>query len=40
VTEARKIIMEGRAGTAMTGFGTYNDEQVAARLAYIRSLKP
>ncbi len=38
--ELRKVIMEGRAGTAMTGFGTYNDEQVAALLAYIRSLKP
>ncbi len=42
-TEAqlRKIIFEGRQGTAMTGYvGAFEEAQLTDLLAYIRSLKP
>lgn len=39
-TELRGIITKGRAGTAMTGFVNYDDDQIAHLLADIRSLKP
>lgn len=39
--QLRKIILEGRPGTAMTGYAASFDEaQVADLLAYIRSLQP
>ncbi len=39
--ELRKVILEGRAGTAMSGFeGALDAAQVADVIAYIRSLKP
>ncbi len=37
--ELRKVIVEGRAGTAMTGYAMYDEQQLAHILAYIRSLK-
>ncbi len=37
----RKTILEGRPGTAMSGFGgAFTEAQVADMLAYLRSLKP
>lgn len=39
--QLRKIIMEGRSGTAMTGYAaSLNEAQIADLLAYIRSLQP
>ncbi len=39
--QLRKTILEGRPGTAMSGFeGAFEDVQVADVIAYIRSLKP
>ena len=39
--QLRKIILEGRPGTAMTGYeGAFEEAQLADLLAYIRSLKP
>jgi mono/diheme cytochrome c family protein len=39
--QLRKIILEGRPGTAMSGFdGAFDEAQLADLLAYIRSLKP
>ena len=38
--DLRKVILEGRPGTAMSGFqGVFDEVQVADLLAYIRSLK-
>lgn len=39
--QLRKIILEGRPGTAMTGYdGAFEEAQLADLIAYIRSLKP
>ena len=39
--QLRKIILEGRLGTAMSSYeGTFGEEQLADLIAYIRSLKP
>jgi mono/diheme cytochrome c family protein len=39
--ELRKIILEGRPGTAMSSYdGTFEEAQVADLIAFIRSLKP
>lgn len=39
--QLRKTILEGRPGTAMSGFdGAFEDAHVADVIAYIRSLKP
>ena len=39
--QLRKIIMEGRSGTAMTGHAaSLNEAQIEDLLAYIRSLQP
>jgi cytochrome c oxidase cbb3-type subunit 3 len=39
-TEMRKIIKNGKKGTAMPAFGdTLKDEQISAVIAHIRSLK-
>ncbi len=39
--QLRKTILEGRPGTAMSGFnGAFEDVQVADVIAYVRSLKP
>ncbi|MBU6482705.1 MAG: c-type cytochrome [Nitrospirae bacterium] len=39
--ELRKMILEGRPGTAMSSYeGTFEEAQLADLLAYIRSLKP
>lgn len=39
--ELKKTILQGRPGTAMTGFdGALNDGQLADIVAYIRTLKP
>ncbi len=39
--QLRKVILEGRPGTAMAGFdGAFEEAQLADLLAYIRSLKP
>ncbi|MBS0171014.1 MAG: cytochrome c [Nitrospira sp.] len=39
--QLRKVILEGRSGTAMTGFSaSLNEAQVDDLLAYIRSLQP
>lgn len=39
--QLRKTILEGRPGTAMSGFdGAFEDSHVADVIAYIRSLKP
>lgn len=39
--QLRKIILEGRPGTAMTGYeGAFEEAQVADLIAYIRSLTP
>lgn len=39
--QLRKIILEGRPGTAMSSYdGTFEEAQLADLLAYIRSLKP
>lgn len=39
-TQLRKVIMEGRSGTAMTGYAaSLSEAQVDDVLAYIRSLK-
>jgi high-affinity iron transporter len=38
--QLRKIILEGRPGTAMTGYeGTFEEPQLSDLIAYIRSLK-
>ena len=38
--QLRKIILEGRPGTAMTGYeGAFEEPQLADLIAYIRSLK-
>ncbi len=38
--QLRKIILEGRPGTAMTGYaGTFEESQLADLIAYIRSLQ-
>jgi mono/diheme cytochrome c family protein len=38
--ELRKIILEGRAGTAMTGFeGAFEEAQLKDLIAYIRSIQ-
>lgn len=38
--QLRKIILEGRPGTAMTGYeGAFEDLQLSDLIAYIRSLK-
>ena len=38
--QLRKVILEGRPGTAMTGYqGAFGEAQVADLIAYIRSLK-
>ncbi len=38
--QLRKIILEGRPGTAMTGYeGAFEEAQLADLIAYIRSLK-
>lgn len=38
--QLRKIILEGRPGTAMTGYeGAFEEPQVSDLIAYIRSLK-
>lgn len=40
-TELRKIILEGRPGTAMSSYdGAFEEAQLADLIAYIRSLKP
>lgn len=37
----RKVILDGRPGTAMSGFeGAFTDAQLADLVAYIRTLKP
>jgi high-affinity iron transporter len=39
--QLRKIILEGRPGTAMSSYdGAFDEAQLADLLAYIRSLKP
>ena len=39
--QLRKIIMEGRSGTAMTGYAaSLSEPQIDDLLAYIRSLRP
>jgi len=39
--QLRKVIQEGRPGTAMTGYAVaFNEEKLADVIAYIRSLKP
>lgn len=39
--QLRKIILEGRPGTAMSSYaGAFEEAQLADLLAYIRSLKP
>ena len=39
--QLRKVIEEGRPGTAMTGYAAaFNEEKLADVIAYIRSLKP
>jgi mono/diheme cytochrome c family protein len=39
--QLRKIILEGRPGTAMASFdGAFEEAQLADLIAYIRSLKP
>lgn len=39
--ELRKVIIEGRQGTAMAGFeGTFGDRELIDIIAFIRSLKP
>jgi len=39
--QLRKIILEGRPGTAMSSYeGTFEEAQLADLLAYVRSLKP
>jgi len=39
--QLRKVLLEGRPGTAMAGFdGAFEEAQLADLLAYIRSLKP
>lgn len=39
--ELRKVILEGRSGTAMTGYeGAFEEAQLDDLIAYIRSLKP
>ncbi len=38
--QLRKVILEGRPGTAMTGYeGAFEEAQLADLIAYIRSLK-
>ncbi len=39
--QLRKVILEGRPGTAMSSYdGAFEDSQLVDLLAYIRSLKP
>lgn len=39
--QLRKIILEGRPGTAMSSYeGAFEEDQLADVIAYIRSLKP
>ena len=39
--QLRKVIQEGRPGTAMTGYAaTFDEERLDDIIAYIRSIKP